>query len=115
MASSVSVDEPVQPLPEAVPAPPATQPLVAAKKPAALEVGIDELEDAGAESEESSVLTVYHHGKQVATVRPGPIAGTRASGRRPVSSNGKTPAPVADDTDDLDEELPEKFLLDRRR
>ena len=111
VASSVSVNEPVQPLPEAVPAPPVTQPLVAAKKPAALEVGIDELEDAGAESEESSVLTVYHHGKQVATVRPFDRRRTRASGRRPVSSNGKTPAPVADDTDDFDEELPEKFLL----
>jgi hypothetical protein len=87
-----------------VPAP-AERPYVAAPiTPAALDLGSED--DLAAEA--PSVLTVFHHGKQVATVRPFDRRNTRANGRRPAAPAAQAPT----DRDDFDdEELPEKFLL----
>ncbi len=107
VASSVSVDEPITPLPQAVPAAQPAPPVVAPVRPAALDDGFDddELPD-----DAPAVLTVFHHGQQVATIRPFDRRHTRANGRRPSPATAAKQAPV-DDPDDFDEELPEKFLL----
>jgi hypothetical protein len=75
-------------------------------RPAALEDGADDEVDV----EAPAVLTVFHHGKQVATVRPFDRRNTRANGRRAAATNGAK-APRADEFDDTDEELPERFLI----
>lgn len=106
VASSVSVNEPERRLPESVPAPVANQPIIGPARPAALDDGADD--DVAAEA--PAVLTVFHHGKQVATVRPFDRRHTRANGRRPASQT-KPAAVDTDDHDDLEDELPEKFLL----
>lgn len=105
VAASVSVDELATQAPQQIPAPAATQPVAPPLRPAALEDGADELD-----VEAPAVLTVFHHGKQVATVRPFDRRNTRANGRRSSSANGAKASPV-DDIDDGDEELPEKFLI----
>lgn len=104
VASSVSVDDAAQSLPEEVPAPAARPPVPAPVMPAALDDGHDDeiAEDAPA------VLTVFHHGKQVATVRPFDRRNTRANGRRPAAP---VQSATVEDIDDGDEELPEKFRM----
>jgi RNA polymerase subunit RPABC4/transcription elongation factor Spt4 len=106
VAASVSVDELTLQVPQQIPAPAATPPVAPPLRPAALDDGADD--ELAAEA--PAVLTVFHHGKQVATVRPFDRRNTRANGRRSATNNGAKPSQV-DDIDDGDEELPEKYLV----
>jgi hypothetical protein len=57
-----------------------------------------------------AVLTVYHHGQQVATVRPFDRRRTRASGRRSNATRDNL-ARVDDDDIDNDDEMPAKYVM----
>lgn len=71
-----------------------------------------ETADEPAESDEyaPAVLTVYHHGQQVATVRPFDRRRTRASGRRSNASRDNL-ARVDDDDMEIDDEMPAKYVM----
>ena len=88
----------------------------AATTPAAATVAIPAAEvtpvdvPAGDDEEEAApaVLTVYHHGQQVATVRPFDRRRTKASGRR---SNATRDSLARTDAEETDDELPAKYAM----
>jgi RNA polymerase subunit RPABC4/transcription elongation factor Spt4 len=64
-----------------------------------------------AETETPAVLTVFHHGQQVATIRPFDRRRTKANGRRANGAGRDNLARQADESDLPEDELPAKFMM----
>lgn len=101
--AAITVDIPLEQVPANVPAA-----AVAAtpSTPEDLTETLETVEDNG-----PAVLTVYHHGQQVATVRPFDRRRTKASGRRSVNGRDNLARQDDDDQSIDNEELPGNLVM----